>query len=77
VDGRPERLLRANYAFRAVALPAGPHTVVFDYHPRSYAVGAGLTGLALLVWGAAGLFGLRRPRSGAGPASVVLGRLMP
>jgi uncharacterized membrane protein YfhO len=68
VDGQSEPLLRANYAFRAVRVPAGPHTIVFDYRPRSLAVGARLTGLGLLVWGVAGAFGLRRPRPGAEPA---------
>jgi hypothetical protein len=75
VDGRPEPLLRANYAFRAVAVPAGPHTVVFDYRPASVAVGAWLTGLGFVVWGVAGVLGLRRPRPGAEPASLVPGSL--
>jgi uncharacterized membrane protein YfhO len=76
VDGQPAPLLRANYAFRAVAVPAGKHTIVFDYHPRSFAVGSWLTGLALLTWGVAGVLGLRRPRPGAGPAGVAPDRLI-
>jgi len=40
VDGHPREILRANYAFRAVALEAGAHTVTFRYEPRSFTCGA-------------------------------------
>ena len=40
VDGRPATLLRANVAFRAVAVPTGRHVVESIYRPP--AVGAGL-----------------------------------
>lgn len=51
VDGRRGEMLRANYAFRAVALDAGEHTVVFRYEPRSFAVGARVALGALVVLG--------------------------
>jgi uncharacterized membrane protein YfhO len=54
VDGSPQPILRANYLFRAVRLPAGDHRVTFVYAPRSFAWGAGiaLTTAALLIgWG--------------------------
>lgn len=45
LDGKPARLRRADYAFRAVAVPAGRSVARFDYRPSS--VGLGLM-LALL-----------------------------
>jgi len=56
VDGRPAPILRANYALRAVWLPAGEHSVEFVYRPRAVIAGgtislAALLGLAVLwVW---------------------------
>lgn len=58
VDGVPAPLLRANYAFRAVALSGGAHEVVFRYTPDSFTWGgrislislAVLLGLAALSW---------------------------
>jgi hypothetical protein len=65
VDGRPAEIQPADVAFRAVAVPAGRHTVAFEYRPRSVQVGAGLS-LAALAAIAAGLLLTRRRR---GPAA--------
>jgi hypothetical protein len=43
VDGRKERILRANYNFRAVSLSKGVHQVEFVYAPLSFKLGAGLS----------------------------------
>ncbi|MBE9471546.1 MAG: YfhO family protein [Chloroflexi bacterium] len=53
VDGKPAEVLQANYAFRAVYLAAGEHTVEMVYHPTSVLVGeaVSLTTLTLLVVG--------------------------
>jgi len=51
VDDRLSEILRANYAFRAVALDAGEHTVVFRYEPRSFMLGARVTLGALVMLG--------------------------
>jgi uncharacterized membrane protein YfhO len=62
VDGQPTPVYRANYALRGVFLPAGEHTVVFNYRPKPFMYGAiiSLVTLAGLgVW-----FGLRRRQSG-------------
>jgi len=55
VDGRPADILRANYLVRAVAVPAGRHTVSFVYEPASFKAGmaaslAGGLAIALMVW---------------------------
>lgn len=49
VDGERVEVLRANYAFRAVPLPAGEHEVVFEYDAWTVRWGAGLTGATILV----------------------------
>ncbi len=50
VDGQPAEILQANHAFRAVALDAGQHLVVFEYDPLSFRLGAWITvGAALLL----------------------------
>lgn len=45
VDGRPAPIVRANYFVRGVYLGSGEHQVVFRYAPRSYRVGAAVSGL--------------------------------
>jgi hypothetical protein len=59
VDGEPAELLRANYAFRAVQLETGEHTVEMIYRPTSVLVGGALS-LAALAVIAAGLVWARR-----------------
>lgn len=47
VDGREASLLRADYAFRAIVLGPGSHSVLFLYHPRTAILGLALSVLAL------------------------------
>jgi hypothetical protein len=47
VDGQRVDVWRANYAFRAVALDAGEHSVSFEYRPVSFTAGLACSGLAL------------------------------
>ena len=60
VDGAPARILRADYAFRAVALPAGSHRVVFRYRPESFSWGIGVSLAALAAAVIIALTGLRK-----------------
>ena len=85
VDGVRVPLLRADFAFRAVAVPAGRHTVTFTYRPRGFRMGVLLTaaGLALVAAAFARTL-LRRPlwppgrsmveRAGAESAAPATGR---
>jgi hypothetical protein len=49
VDGQPTTLLRANYAFRAVPVPAGTHRVTMAFRPGSWYAGLGITAFTLLL----------------------------
>lgn len=40
IDGRAARTIRADYAMRGVALPAGDHVVRFEFRPTSFYLGA-------------------------------------
>ncbi|MDE3077217.1 MAG: YfhO family protein, partial [Chloroflexota bacterium] len=50
IDGKPAELLAGDYLFQAVHVPAGEHQVEFTYRPASFIIGAGISGLGLLVW---------------------------
>ncbi len=51
VNGEPALIYRADVLFRAVAVDAGPHRVVFTFRPVSLRIGAGvsLAGLVVLI----------------------------
>jgi hypothetical protein len=48
VDGRPAALVPVDGTLQGVFLPPGRHTVVLRYMPRSFVVGAAVSGIALL-----------------------------
>jgi hypothetical protein len=54
VNGRQEKIYRANLFFRAVPLSAGTHNVEFRYEPRSFAIGRAVSiatlSLIIAVW---------------------------
>ena len=71
VDGRASRVYRANYGFRAVAVPAGEHVVQMRYRPLAVTAGLLVSSLALagtLLAAAAAL--LRSRAGGAGPVDA-------
>jgi uncharacterized membrane protein YfhO len=47
VDDRPVTVGRADYLFRAVAVPEGRHEVVFTFGPDSYRLGRRISLIAL------------------------------
>jgi hypothetical protein len=49
VNGNPAQIYRADYNFRAVAIPSGKSTVRFSYRPRSLLVGGALSVMTLLA----------------------------
>ncbi len=55
VDGRPVPLLRANYGFQAIQVPAGRHRLEIRYHDTPLYCGAAVSGLAVL-WCVVGWF---------------------
>jgi len=63
VDGRNEKLLRADVVLRGVRVPPGSHEVVFTFAPRVLVIGAAITLLALLGLALGGALLTRRTRS--------------
>ncbi len=70
VDGTPAPIVRADYLFRGVPLPAGRHAVAFAFRPRSYLIGRAVSLGTLAVVGLATAIGLirQRRRSAVAPA---------
>jgi hypothetical protein len=54
VDGRETAVLRANAAFRAVAVGAGRHSIELRYRPRELVTGLAVSAFSLLALAAAG-----------------------
>ena len=49
LNGQPAELLRANLAFRALAVPAGRHHIEMLYRPRGLLLGLGVAGFSLVL----------------------------
>jgi uncharacterized membrane protein YfhO len=61
IDGAPAPLLRANYAFQALEVPAGTRQVRVVYQDSALRAGSIISGVGLLV--CLGLCLLTRPRA--------------
>jgi hypothetical protein len=48
VNGKKEKIYRANYNFRAIPLEAGNHEVDFEYKPMSFKLGAVISFLGII-----------------------------
>jgi hypothetical protein len=62
VDGVPVEIERADYLFRAVRVPAGEHTIEWQYQPTSLIVGAMISAAGLMAMVAMTTCGLARLR---------------
>jgi len=49
MDGRTVAIQRADYIFRAVKLDSGEHTIVFEFRPASFVIGAAISVLSLVA----------------------------
>ena len=49
VDGKETPIFLANEAFKAIAVPAGTHEVVFSYHPARLFLGFRIAGATLII----------------------------
>lgn len=75
LDGRPVAIRPAYVAFRAVALPAGAHRVVFTYRPVGFLLGLCLSGLGLVLAVSAWLCPGLRPSPGEHADLASAGRM--
>ena len=71
LDGERVPVLQADYAFRAVRIPAGTHRVEFRYVPLTFRAGAWISGIAMLLMIAVILFSGRR-RAGAVTSPAII-----
>jgi hypothetical protein len=49
LDGQPAQIWPANLAFRAVAVEAGTHEIIFSYRPRSFTIGLWVSVITLVL----------------------------
>ncbi|GAB1430676.1 hypothetical protein MASR2M18_15100 [Ignavibacteria bacterium] len=63
IDGKPAKMLRANYSLRAIAVPAGTHSVVLRYDSALFTAGIWTTTFTLVAVFAGLFFDSRRKRT--------------
>ncbi len=60
IDNQKSELLRAHYAMRAVAVPAGSHLVIFKYQPKSFVIGRQTSAVTLASLAILSLYLIRK-----------------
>ena len=63
IDGEPATIYRTNRLMRGAAVEAGEHTLVYQYRPKSVALGAAISIAGLIGMMATAFFCFRRPSS--------------
>lgn len=49
IDGKETPILRVNYAFRGLEIPAGKHAIEFKFHPKTFFTGQKISSISSLV----------------------------
>ena len=49
IDGKPAKIIKSNYAYRAIPVPSGKHTVEMKYESASFATGMWVSIITLLA----------------------------
>ncbi|MDD5627231.1 MAG: YfhO family protein [Patescibacteria group bacterium] len=62
IDGEKDKIYRANYLARGVALTQGEHNVVFKFEPKNVKIGAYISAGTFLLLIAIGIISLRQKR---------------
>jgi uncharacterized membrane protein YfhO len=62
IDGKASELLKADYVFMAVEVPAGDHVIELVYKPVSFQIGRGLSICGILIVIILGFFAFRKEK---------------
>jgi hypothetical protein len=62
IDGEPVQLERADHLITALPLPSGTHTVMYEYDPLSFKIGAAGSAITWLAAATIGLVDFRRKK---------------
>ena len=49
IDGKPTPIIQTNYALRGIQVPAGKHSIVCTFAPKSYEIGRSITAVAQIL----------------------------
>lgn len=63
IDGVVSELMRANYSFRAIAVPPGKHDIIFRYVPKTFLISVLISSISLAFLEVMSLLGYPRKRS--------------